>query len=320
MTDTDQAKSLWHGCSENRWHDKSMQVVVTGDGEISGIIGEHSMADGMPTVGFCHHLQARTDTTSCGISDTSAENLPSPELIFEESYASLRSTEQQEIQRMVRDSEANFSSKTQDYTMEVLRYEKLGKETIKKAGLAPDAVVQMAMQLASCRVFSQPAVSTYEAVQTRLFRHGRTETARSASTASANMCQSLSWKSLQEACDTHTAYTRQAVEGKGCDRHFLGLEYLLETGEARPQLFDDPVFLRSKRWLISTSTVPTLSPGFGPPDGGYGIGYDIRKDHLVFTVSARRSENSVELYCMSLVEALDDIRDLFPCSTTPSKL
>ena len=55
-------------------------------------------------------------------------------------------------------------------------------------------------------------------------------------------------------------------------------------------LFRDPLFLRSKQWMVSTSSVPSANPGFGPvviPDG-VGIGYDIKGKHIYFTCTSHK--------------------------------
>lgn len=46
-TRSDVARALWHGDGRNRFFDKPVQVVVFGNGK-AGLIGEHSMMDGMP--------------------------------------------------------------------------------------------------------------------------------------------------------------------------------------------------------------------------------------------------------------------------------
>ena len=200
---------------------------------------------------------------------------------------------------------------------------------MKQAGLSPDAVVQMSMQLAAYRYFGE-AVGTYryESAQTRRFLHGRTETTRTLSPHSLAFCQGMtgsrmdavtSLELLRRACDSHTVYTRKAVRGMGCDRHFFGLQNLLKPGDVAPDLFSDPVYLRSKRWLLSTSTLPGTAPGFGQAEAqGFGVGYDIQKDHVVFTLTAEKEHNSAERFCGEIATALDDIRQLMvaPASTS----
>lgn len=57
---------------------------------------------------------------------------------------------------------------------------------------------------------------------------------------------------LQDAVRAHNAYTRNAIKGRGIDRHLLGLRLLMKEGEVA-QLFQDPLFTRSETWKLSTS-------------------------------------------------------------------
>lgn len=47
QTKSDVARALWHGDGRNRHFDKSVQIVVFANGK-AGLVGEHSMMDGMP--------------------------------------------------------------------------------------------------------------------------------------------------------------------------------------------------------------------------------------------------------------------------------
>lgn len=49
-TRPDVARALWHGDGRNRHFDKSVQIVVFRNGK-AGLVGEHSMMDGMPVRG-----------------------------------------------------------------------------------------------------------------------------------------------------------------------------------------------------------------------------------------------------------------------------
>jgi carnitine O-acetyltransferase len=57
---------------------------------------------------------------------------------------------------------------------------------------------------------------------------------------------------LQAATKAHSDYTRDTSNGKGCDRHLLGLRLLLREGESHP-FFTEPIFAKSQEWLLSTS-------------------------------------------------------------------
>ena len=151
-------------------------------------------------------------------------------------------------------------------------------------------------------------------------------------------------KIFRRACETHAAYSRLAADGRGCDRHLFGLELLAfrtmkdrlaEEKEARiqsgaspdgtfpmesrqaleqrimPTLFKDPVYLRSKHWRLSTSTLPGTAPGFGPVvDDGFGVGYDIRMNHVIYTVTGVRSKNDVGRFCDELERSVVDVYQL----------
>jgi Choline/Carnitine o-acyltransferase len=60
------------------------------------------------------------------------------------------------------------------------------------------------------------------------------------------------FRRLQDAVRAHNTYTREAIKGKGIDRHLLGLRLLMKEGEVAP-LFQDSLFKRSETWKLSTS-------------------------------------------------------------------
>lgn len=158
-----------------------------------------------------------------------------------------------------------------------------GSDFMKQSGYSPDAYVQMAMQLATYRLFGEQA-GTYEATQVRPFLHGRTETTRTVSTQSAafvhemglspkmNETDSESRKEklrlLQDAVNAHVKYIGLAAKAQGVDRHLMGLSMLVKDGETAPDLYSDPLFARSKRWRVSTSNL--THPKF--ENWGYGEG------------------------------------------------
>lgn len=204
-----------------------------------------------------------------------------------------------------------------------------GSDFIKKAGFSPDAYVQMAMQLATYRLWGEQA-GTYEATQVRPFLHGRTETTRSVSTESAAFVHRMGRRPLgdeddpkarkeklgllREAVAAHVKYIGLAAKAQGVDRHFLGLSMLVDKGEQAPDLFSDPTFIRAKRWRVSTShlTHPYFDNwGYGEvvPDG-VGLAYSIHKRHCVFNITALREHEWTDKLSNLLEESLLEMRTL----------
>lgn len=82
---------------------------------------------------------------------------------------------------------------------------------------------------------------------------------------------------LRQAMSSHTRRTREAMTGRGFDRHLLGLRLLLRplNGESAA-LLEDELFEHSSQWKLSTSGLSAgllfKGTGFGAMyDDGYGI-------------------------------------------------
>lgn len=287
-----------NGTATNRWFDKSVQLIVFPNGK-AGLLGEHSMMDGMPVVGLANHIV----NTSYQHAHKQSQKKSKPQAL--ETYSGVSDifghiSLTPQIEKMIETSKGNFREWTRDrHELDVQSFRGYGSDFMKKAGCSPDAYTQMAMQVATSRLFGKQA-GTYEATQTRVFRHGRTETTRSVGPSSSAFVKSMlepngltandKMELLRGACQAHSKYIGNAAKGLGVDRHFLGLSLLAENGEAVPDLYSDPVFVRSKRWRVSTSnlTHPKLENwGYGEvvPDG-VGLSYSVHKNHLVFGITA----------------------------------
>lgn len=189
--------------------------------------------------------------------------------------------------------------------------------------------MQVAIQLATYRLWGEQ-VGTYEATQVRPFLHGRTETTRSVSLESAKFCERMGLmpefnahkegprkeklKLLQDTVKAHVKYIGMAAQAAGVDRHFLGLSLLVNEGEKAPDLYNDPVFVRSKRWRVSTShlTHPKFDNwGYGQvvPDG-VGLSYSIHPKHCLFNVTALKEHEWTGKLAHLLEESLLELRDL----------
>ncbi|GMR34736.1 hypothetical protein PMAYCL1PPCAC_04931, partial [Pristionchus mayeri] len=102
---------------------------------------------------------------------------------------------------------------------------------MKKLKCSPDAFIQMSLQLAWFRNQNKFSL-TYEASMTRLFREGRTETVRSCSVESCDFVRAMMdpktsreerVRLLRTACEKHQDQYRDAMTGRGVDRHLFAL-------------------------------------------------------------------------------------------------
>lgn len=283
-----------------------------------GYIGEHSMADGLPAMSLCHMFEGACgrgdpDLTSDARSNPSVEAVP----IFEDAFRQLSTEEREAVEQRVQEAKQEFLANIAKYSLHVLRFTDYGKQLIKEAGYSPDGFVQMALQMAGRRVFGS-TVGTYEAAQTRQFLHGRTETTRSVSLASQVFCDAMISSDasferkrdlLHQAVDGHVKYIKKTIQGRGVDRHFYGLQMLLQDEEKTPDLFQHPAFAGSKRWRMTTSTVPKVAPGFGNVEAdGVGIGYDVLDDQCIFNVAAEKETGFAKRIKDEIGRALTDMR------------
>jgi len=336
---------FWHGnvsSGHNRWFDKSIQIMCTDNGK-AGLIGEHSMMDGMPMVRLADHITKTTyriakkkilKSNNLSASETSSGGGVTN--IFER-CAELLSSGDSKSELFVNKAKDDLTNLVNDHQLHVQSFQGYGSSYIKSVGYSPDAYVQMAMQLATFRLFGKQ-VGTYEASQVRPFLHGRTETTRSVSLASAEFVKQMGLRPQQDEHDekvrskkltllrnavmSHVEYMKNAGQGMGVDRHLLGLSMLIHEGEKSPELYSNPLFIRSKRWRVSTSHLshPKFDNwGFGEvvPDG-VGIGYGIKPDSCIFNITARREHDWTDRLNHLLEEALIEMRLLNDLEKPPS--
>jgi carnitine O-acetyltransferase len=278
------ARLFLHGDGRSRWFDKSIQLVVATNG-VAGFCMEHSGFDGSTAVRLAELLVGHENTATRG-SGGSGAAVPRP-LDYEPTESS-----RGEITNAQRDVDA-LIRRTDLVVLEA----ELGKRAIVRHGVSPDGFVQMAFQLAFFTLTGQVA-STYESVDTKRFLHGRTEAIRSVSDDSVAFTRALRGRRrrseaatlLRAAIDRHVERLSRCKEGRGVDRHLLGLLRMVEPGEEPPALFTDDGYAKLSRSVVSTSALPS-SPGvaltcFGPVvDEGFGLSYTIHDDSVCCVVT-----------------------------------
>lgn len=102
-------------------------------------------------------------------------------------------------------------------------YEEFGKDQCKKFGVSPDAVMQLAFQLALYTLEGK-SVPTYESCSTAAYKHGRTETIRSCTLQTKAICHAMTRKQIEvskselkkmifDCSKAHNVLTKEAVMG-----------------------------------------------------------------------------------------------------------
>ncbi|KAG7346652.1 choline/carnitine o-acyltransferase [Nitzschia inconspicua] len=324
---------FWTGglkSGENRWFDKSIQIMITNNGK-AGLIAEHSMMDGMPVINFANYI------TTVTYSQVKRKSLHQPETyksipypvvqdIFAETLASLNPDM---VTKLEARSWASFSKLITDHVLHVQSFQGYGSSFMKKAGFPPDAFAQTAMQLATYRLFGEQ-VGTYEATQVRTFLHGRTEVTRGVSTESEAFVKRMGFRPLcdesdpaacsekidllRKATNAHAKYTSLAAKAQGVDRHLMGLSLMVKEGERKPDLYSDEVYARSKHWRSSTSNLshPRFNLwGYGEvvPDG-VGLAYAVLPNSCVFNITALKITGYSDKLAELLEEAFLEMRGL----------
>eukprot|EP01139_Manchomonas_bermudensis_P025410 Amastigsp_a845277_27.p1 type:complete len:377 gc:universal Amastigsp_a845277_27:1186-56(-) len=336
-TPTENGRLAFHGTGSDRWFDKSISLIIFANGKF-GLNCEHSWADAL-AVG---HMAETSCSTALDDYDSAGRNkrpdsgpgaraiaYSGRRLQFELTPAAAADvlSAQSAAQALIADTEL------------VIYNHNWGKGVIKKSRLSPDGFIQMAMQLAYRRDAGTQCL-TYESAMTRFFRLGRTETVRSCTTESKVFVDAMldphatkdeRREKLRAAVAHHAVAFRDAMCGKGVDRHLFAL-YVVSIGKGIPSEFlKDAV---SEPWRLSTSQQPQrqterwakytpeqlerrISPGggFGPVDpSGYGVSYMVAGENMIFFhVSSKRHcpLTDSERFAGRIRDALNDMRELF---------
>ncbi|CAI5738147.1 unnamed protein product [Hyaloperonospora brassicae] len=342
---TSMGKDLIHGSGGNRWFDKSFNLVIYKN-SVAGINAEHAWADA-PVMA---HAWEQVYTRQCFTSpydqqgdalvlseDERASKLPPCRLLQWDFSTGL--------DRAVLKSLADAETAIGDFDLKVISYTDYGKGLIKKFRVSPDAFIQMALQLAYYRN-SGTITQTYESSMTRLYRDGRTETVRPVTDESKafvlgmadhNLSDADKLQLLQRACAVHQDSYRNAMSGKGIDRHLFTL-YCVSVGFGTESAFLNNAL--SRPWRLSTSQQPQQQTdnwrlvedalrgskytiedarcpggGFGPvAEDGYGVSYMVAGENMLgFHISSKMScpSTSSEKFAADIERVLADLKSLW---------
>ena len=279
---------LLHGDPGNRWFDKSLTLVVLGDGT-AGLNGEHCELDGTTVVGF---IDAILGTPAPDGPAAGEPVVARVEWVLDEA---LRADEAAAERAFL-----DYAAATATATLSV---EGFTSTTAKELGASPDAFAQLAFQLAHSRAKGHLG-ATYESIATRHFHHGRTEAMRVVTpevvafvAAVGSGDRAAAREAFHAAARAHVARARQCQAGDAPEQHLWELQMLARRrGEPEPPaLYDSPGWRILRDDFLSTSSVPSPRVqyfGFGSTSPtcigvGYGLQHDRFDIHLSTPASVR---------------------------------
>ncbi|XP_028672955.2 peroxisomal carnitine O-octanoyltransferase [Erpetoichthys calabaricus] len=299
-----------------RWGDKSYNMLSFANGTF-GSNCDHSPYDAMVLVTMCHYIDQNVVATEGRWKGSEfIRNIDQPEeLIF---------TVDQKVLFDIDLAKKQYTEQGQDLQVASYTFTDFGKAAVKQRKFHPDTFFQLALQLAYYRYHGHPGCC-YETATTRRFYHGRTETMRPCTVESVTWCKSMldpnistekKRKLLLVAAEKHNKLMNECQNGRGFDRHLLGLLLISkEEGLPTPDLYSDTAFTKSGgggNFVLSTSLVGyTRVLGSTVPmvHHGYGCFYQIRDDRILATCIAWKScpETDAEVLFANLRTSMQEM-------------
>ena len=332
---TSLTRRFLHYNNENRWFDKSFQIIVNPAGQV-GVNVEHSWAEASVLLQIhstiIYQYVANEYKKRRNLRNDDGELLKVDDLLnkYVHRLDAMKTFSPETIEQI--DYAVGLLNEINNNSdLAIIPAYEYPATTLKQVGVSPDSILQLAIQLGYYRMHKKTA-ATYETVVLTAFRNGRTGTCRTVCTETVEFCKAMVHgnkkkidlqNDFKKAAKAHISYVIKASNGKGCDRHMLALRFPLDhLGEGVPgpgisELWSDPLFNQSQSWMLSTSNNSYLLNGcgcFGSVNPlGYGVGYLSASTASYFAIECKnetKDTSSIILarYC---IEALEDIHNLF---------
>lgn len=318
------------GSCASRWYDK-LQLIVTAN-SVAGVVWESSSMDSTAILRFISDIYtdlilklARNingaentlfDTNIHFVSGRDIDVKPSPQLV--------EINKTPELSNLIHLSETRLTDLINQHEYKTLTL-KLDSHLLAKLNISVDSFLQIGFQIANYALYGKIA-NTLEPITTRKFRDARTELIAVQNELIAGLVKLFitssdvtpKWDALKRCCEVHKALYRDAMVGRGFERHFGALTAIFNkplvarnlndinkntglpplnfeemTAENVPLLFSYILEkLTNVEMLISNCGNPALRLFGIPPavDQGFGIGYIIHKDRVVVTVSSKHRQ------------------------------
>lgn len=312
-------RTYLHADGTNRWFDKSFSLIVSKGGH-SGVNFEHSWGDGVAMLRYIQDVKSDISKKP-RFHPNEINELAKEDVNIEKLHFSIDA--KSEI--IINQQKAKYQEWINRLCLDHVVYENFGKNQCKKFRVSPDAMMQLAFQLALYTLENR-VVSTYESCSTAAYKHGRTETIRPCTLKTKEICIAMARTQIKlsksdlkrmilDCSRAHNVLTKEAVMGQGFDRHLFALRKISEnSGSTKSVIFQDPAYEALNYNILSTSTLSSsviLAGGFGPviPDG-YGIAYMIRDEQLGAVVTSYKGSRNATKYIQALEHAFKSIHDV----------
>ena len=316
--------ALRDGNSHNRFYDKSMQLVVTANGK-AGLCFERSAVDGSVALGFA----ARLHKASLGLPAAGTEVTPQRQSIRIRAAAwSLTPSLKRHLlaaKKFVAESRGQRSIET--WTMS-----RIGVRHLKALDISPDAMAQLAIQLAISKVTGETP-SVFEPVQTRHFAGGRMDFIVPVTTESLEAMRVLRDPAasaytiaaqLRRAAKAHHNLVQRTKSGRGLIAHLLALNAIQAGNADGTSNWHQAVLSRLDKGLqvlFRQDVLAANGSGFpgvssfspiGPRSDMLSIGYLLKDNEITFDVrgdgrfngKARAVRVALEKAVVSIVKVL----------------
>lgn len=320
--------------SANRWFDKTIQIIISGDGAC-GLCYEHSFAEGGPIIATVQKWMEEVNSLpqNCDVPNCD-DNLQLP--------IKLDWILDSHNHRHISDAITAIDSLASDLDFQVFRFDGYGKNFIKSCKVSPDSYIQLALQLAYYKLNGK-LTATYESASLTRFLHGRVDCIRAASPEALQWVQAMAQPKDDDLCNKKVTFhlvsderkfelwneaikqqTNEMIDnimGEGIDLHLSGLrEAAKDTSPTAahplPKIFTDESYRIFNKFLLSTSQVLTAGDsimGYGPVEpNGYGCSYNPKDNHIAFCISAFWSSETTSSckFAQCLEESLNAMQGL----------
>ncbi len=287
-------RNLLAGIPDNRWYDKSFQLIIYPEGR-GGWNYEHSCRDG----GVMARLAAFLckDSSNLGTHDKPLE--PEEKLSF---------VLTEDLEKKAQEIRKKDAKAREQVKLNLLSFPQFSSTLLKKAQISPDAFVQLTL-LGTQQELWGKVRSAFESVGLRHFRNGRTEGTRPLTAEGAQCVQAYKngassgelGELLRQAGKAHGKRINLCREGRGIDGNLGFLESYAFYKEGN---FKDFPFFTSPEWQAFNQFWMSTSAtgGEGVTVAGYGPaipeGFAVRyiKTHEELSMCITTLEGSTEAF------------------------